>query len=140
MNRRYVWLLAASAAVALLLTMWGGMRTRRSVAPGAPDAAWTRPVELEVVIGPDGGMTPPSMTVEKGARVLARLSNAGHRAVRVELPGYEDRLAAVTIDPGATWTGEFLADRPGEDFAWLVDGTPAGRLLVSGSHLIEGHR
>jgi len=140
MKRRYLWLLAASAAVALLLTMWGGRRTGRTTAPDATETTWVRPVELEIMIGPDGGMTPSSTTVEIGKRVVARVTNTGGQAVRLELPGYEDRLAAVTIDPGATWTGEFVADRPGEDFAWLVNGRPAGRLLVSGSHLIEGHR
>ena len=140
MKRRYLWLLVASAAVALILTMWGGMRSQRALAPDASESTWVRPTELEILIGPDGGMTPSSVRVEKDKRVVARLTNAGHRPARVELPGYEDRLAAVTIEPGDTWTGEFLADRPGEDFAWLVNGKPAGRFLVTGSHLIEGHR
>jgi hypothetical protein len=140
MRRRYLWLLVASAAVALILTMWGGTRTRRALAPDPSESAWVRPVELEIMIGPDGGMTPPSVQVEKDKRVVASLTNAGHRPVRVELPGYEDRLPAVTIEPGGSWRGEFLADRPGEDFAWLVDGKPAGRFIVAGSHLIEGHR
>ena len=140
MKRRYLWLLVASAAVALVLTMWGGTKSQRALAPDAPQASWTRPTEVEIMIGPDGGMTPASVRVEKDKRVLASLTNAGHQPVRVELPGYEDRLAAVTIDPGITWRGEFLADRPGEDFSWLVNGKPAGRLVVAGSHLIEGHR
>lgn len=140
MKRRYLWLLVASAAVALALTMWGGTGTRRALAPDAPDSAWVRPVELVFQIGPDGGLTPASVAVEKDKKVLASLTNTGSRAVRVELPGYEHRLPAFTIEAGATWTGEFVADRPGEDFAWLVNGRPAGRLTVSGSHLIEGHR
>ena len=140
MKRRYLWLLVASAAVALILTMWGGTRTQRALAPDASESAWVRPVELEIMIGPDGAMTPPSVHVEKDKRVLASLTNTGPRPVRVELPGYEDRFAATTIEPGATWRGDFLADRPGEDFAWMVDGKPAGRLVVAGSHLIEGHR
>ena len=140
MKRRYLWLLVASGAVALILTMWGGTRTQRTLAPDASESAWVRPVELEIMIGPDGGMTPPSVRVEKDQRVVASLTNTGSRQVRVELPGYEDRVAAATIEPGATWKAEFLADRPGEDFAWMVDGKPAGRLIVTGSHLIEGHR
>lgn len=140
MKRRYLWLLVASAAVALILTMWGGTRKSRSLAPDATQDTWVRPTEIEIMIGPDGGMTPASIRVEKDRRVLASLTNAGHRPARVEIPGYEDRFAAVTIDPGVTWRGEFLADRPGEDFAWLVNGKPAGRFVVAGSHLIEGHR
>jgi hypothetical protein len=61
-------------------------------------------------------------------------------AVGLALAGYEDRLAIPALSPGATWSGEFIADRPGEDFAWLLDGVPAGRLAVTGSHLVEGHR
>ena len=29
---------------------------------------------------------------------------------------------------------------PGEDFAWLLNGKPAAKLRVAGSHLVEGHR
>jgi hypothetical protein len=54
--------------------------------------------------------------------------------------GYEDRLGAVRVAPDSLWRGEFVADRPGQDFAWVLDGAPAGRLEVAGSHLVEGHR
>jgi hypothetical protein len=59
---------------------------------------------------------------------------------RLRLSGYEDRVDSGDLAPGATWRGAFLADRPGEDFAWLVGGGPSGQLAVRGSHLVEGHR
>ena len=41
---------------------------------------------------------------------------------------------------GANYVHHVLADRPGDDFAWIVDGAAVGRLVVQGSHLVEGHR
>jgi hypothetical protein len=58
----------------------------------------------------------------------------------VALAGYEELLPPRRIAPGETWSAEFVSSRPGDDFAWLVDGRPAGRLRVTGSHLEEGHR
>jgi len=72
--------------------------------------------------------------------VQLSLVNTGARAIAPTLAGYEDRFAPGTIAPGATWSGTFVSDRPGEAFAWLIDGEPCGRLSVSGSHLVEGHR
>jgi hypothetical protein len=54
--------------------------------------------------------------------------------------GYQDRFGAAHVAPDSVWRCEFVADLPGEDFAWMVDGTPAGRFEVKGSHLVEGHR
>ena len=47
---------------------------------------------------------------------------------------------AAEVPGKASARAEFTADRPGDDFAWIVNGIPAARLTVSGSHLIEGHR
>jgi hypothetical protein len=68
------------------------------------------------------------------------MTNAGTAAATIALPGYEDRLTVPRLEPGAQWSGGFLADRPGDDFAWVVNERPAGRFLVAGSHLVEGHR
>ena len=80
------------------------------------------------------------------ATIIAFFLLAGPLAVArglakaVQVLWRRNRPAAAPLAPGAGWTGEFLADRPGEDFAWLLDGEPAGRLTVTGSHLVEGHR
>jgi hypothetical protein len=140
MSRRYVWLAVAIVALAAALTAWGERLSRRPAPIASSDSTRVPAEDVDLMIGPDGGMTPASVTVEKGSRVHLSMSNTGPTPVRVELPGYEVHFPAVTIEPGGRWSGEFVADRPGDDFAWLVDGRPAGRLAVTGSHLIEGHR
>jgi hypothetical protein len=85
-------------------------------------------------------MVPPFATVPKGTRVLLSVTNRRRLPVEVALPGYEDHLPSFRLRAGETWRGAFLADRPGEDFAWMIDGSPAGRFTVAGSHLVEGHR
>jgi hypothetical protein len=86
------------------------------------------------------GVVPRAAAVTKGHRVRLSLANHAGRAVEVRLAAYEDRVAPGTIASGATWTGEFQADLPGEGFALIVDGEPVARLVVTGSHLEEGHR
>jgi hypothetical protein len=80
------------------------------------------------------------VAVDANQAVRLEATNHGLAPVRLGLSGYEDRVDSGPLAPGATWRGAFLADRPGEDFAWLVDGQPAGRFQVRGSHLEEGHR
>lgn len=94
--------------------------------------------ELAMEIG-DEAVTPGSAAVPKNHRVRLTIRNAGTRTHAVRLAGYE-RDVSVTLAPDSIWRGEFLAELPGEDFAWLVDGEPRGRLAVTGSHLVEGHR
>jgi len=136
MKRRYLVLALAIVVASVALTMTG--RPRRDAVP--PIAASAAPVvELVVVIEP-GRVSPAATSVPKGHRVRLRVDHRGRATVRLALAGYEDLLDIPPLAPGTTWAGEFLADRPGEDFAWLLDGQPAGRLTVTGSHLIEGHR
>jgi hypothetical protein len=60
--------------------------------------------------------------------------------VTLRLAGYQDRVSLDSLAAGETRVVEFLADRPGEDFTWLIDGRPSGWFLVTGSHLVGGHR
>jgi len=60
--------------------------------------------------------------------------------VGLSLHGYQDRLMIGWIDSDSTWRGEFIADRPGDGFAWMLEGEPVGKLAVAGSHLVDGHR
>ena len=136
MNRSYLLLAAAVAILAVGLTALG--RPRRAAPPAA--AVPVAPVvELAIVIGPEG-VSPAAAAVPKGHRVRLRVANHRGHEVRVALSGYEDRLDIGAIAAGAGWTGEFTADRPGEDFAWVIDRRPEARLVVTGSHLVEGHR
>lgn len=141
MKARYLGILAVSVALAVAMTLWGGSAGRRSSeAHGPADSAPSRPVEVALGIEPDGTVTPAAVSVEKGRRVHVAVTNHGETPARLELPGYDDKIPAATVGAGETWTAEFIADRPGEDFAWVVNGAPASRFLVTGSHLIEGHR
>src|SRR5262245_52429774 len=114
-------------------------RTLQAPAPAAERAPEIPIVALELVLTKDG-IAPATSSVPKDRRV--RLTIVNHRGdlVGLSLNGYQDRLAIGWIDPDSTWRGEFLADRPGEGFAWMLEGEPVGRLDVQGSHLVEGHR
>jgi hypothetical protein len=133
---RYLLLAAVVVIAALALTALG--RARRPGSP-SPVAAEAPTVVLAIAIDA-GGVSPATTSVPKGVRVRLSVEQRGDRPLRLSLAGYQDRLDIPPLAPGTRWSGEFLADRPGEDFAWLVDGQPVGRLVVTGSHLVEGHR
>jgi hypothetical protein len=137
MKRPYLLLFATVVALAALLTILG--RPRTTVAPLAMTTVAAPVVDLTLGIL-DRQLTPAVASVAKGSRVRLRVDYRGAYPARLALAGYEDRLVIPALTPGAVWIGEFLADRPGEDFAWLLDGEPAGRLTVTGSHLVDGHR
>ncbi len=135
---RYLKLLGVALAAAALLGLIARLPRRE---PAQPKARAMAPVvALEIAIANDGTVSPEVSAVPKDHRVQLGITNRGVRAARVALAGYDDRLSIGTLAPGATWRGEFVADRPGEDLVWLVDGRPAGRFRVTGSHLVDGHR
>ncbi len=136
MKRPYLLLAAAVVVLAFVLTALG--RPRRAEAP-RPARTAAPVVELTITIKAET-VSPAVTSVPKGHRVRLRVEHRGATTARLALAGYEDRLDIPPLAPGTVWTAEFLADRPGEDFAWLLDGQPAGRLTVTGSHLVEGHR
>jgi hypothetical protein len=136
LNRRYVFLFAGIAAAAVLISLLGRMPARQAAAPQAPVAAPRTSLELTI----DGARVMPVHTqVDKGSDVEVLVFNRGASPAGLTLSGYEDRVSA-RIEPGARHALRFLADRPGDGFAWLIDGQQAGRFVVAGSHLVEGHR
>ena len=137
MKRSYWLLFALVLAVAVVLAALGRPRTRPQ-APAAP-AHDVPVVELALEIR-DGHMTPEAAAVPKGSRVRLKIDYRGDHPAQLALAGYEDRLVIPALAPGSEWSGEFLADRPGDEFAWLLNGEPSGRLAVTGSHLEDGHR
>jgi len=139
MSRRFAGLLVGVLAAAAALSVWGG-RLPVERPSGVARSGATRILPIVLRIQPDGHVTPSSVTLPLGTRVDLTVTSAAAKALRVELPGYQDRVPGFTLEPGATFRRAFLADRPGDDFALLVDGSPAARLDVAGSHLIEGHR
>jgi hypothetical protein len=66
------------------------------------------------------------------------VTNRGSKVRTLSLASYEEHVH-LAVPPGKLASVAFRADHPGSDFAWLVDGEPAGMLAVSGSHLVEGH-
>jgi hypothetical protein len=136
-GRAYVALfLIALAGAAGLLALGRRPHARATAHVSAPVAPL---LTVRLTVGARG-TTPDRVTVRLGSRVEAHLRNVDAAPHTLSLAGYEDRTGAVTIAPRDSATLAFLADRPGEDFAWLVDGQPAGLLVVAGSHLVEGHR
>ena len=136
MNRRYWILFVAAIAATTLASMLARNRSER------PEQAAIVPAPARAVaveIHDDGVIANPA-SVAVGERLALTIVNCTSRAVRLELSGYEGRLDIAALAPESTWRGDLIADRPGEQLAWLVDGTPRGRFDVSGSHLQEVHR
>jgi hypothetical protein len=135
--KRYVVLLIALIVVAVAVGL-----VKRSqhgaTAPAAPAVATL--TALDLTITPDAHLEPATMTVKKDTHIALSVTNHYHRAMSLTLMGYQDRFRVMQVAPDSTWRGTFIADRPGEDFAWVLEGAPAGRLVVTGSHLIEDHR
>jgi hypothetical protein len=134
--RRYAVLLAITLIAALLLP--GAARRLRARAEAPAPAAIP---EAILTLTLDGARVAPERgAVPKDHRVRLTVTNVGAAPVTLELAGYQDVLPAHDVPAHGRWEASFLADRPGEDFAWLLDGQPAGVLSVTGSHLVEGHR
>src|SRR5262245_21675905 len=136
--KRYFLLALVLGVAAIALSILGPPKSRGRTHDTRAQAV-TPLQELTLVVR-DSAIEPSLASVPKGTRVRLRIVNQGARPARIVLAGYEDHVPVPALSPGASWSGEFLADRPGEDFAWLLDGKPASRLAVTGSHLEEGHR
>ena len=110
--------------------------------PAAAPAAATPPppldlAALELVAG---HVIPARTAGVLGHRLAITVTNRGGAPARLALSGYEHAFAPRVLGPGESRTDTLLLDLPGEDFAWMLDGLPAGQLLVAGSHLAESHR
>lgn len=134
---RYLGLLVAAFALGLVLMV--AARSLHAPAPVVAHVPEVPSVELALTLTNEG-ITPGNATVPKDHRVKLAITNHRHDRVGLSLHGYQDRLLIGWIEPDSTWRGEFLADRPGDGFAWELEGEPVGRLAVEGSHLVEGHR
>ncbi len=136
--KRYLVLLAIAVLLGAV-GLFAGPRLRSRAAPTR--AADARPeVALDITITRDHRVAPASASVPKDHMVKLTVTNHEARAVSLSLMGYQDRFSVAYVEPDSVWRGEFLADRPGDDFAWMLEGTPVGRLAVSGSHLVDGHK
>lgn len=136
MSRRYA-LLAALLVVAALALSIVARQPHRVPAADAPRAAI--PVARLTLTWQGGRLDPEHVSVPKGDRVELTVVNHDSAPVALTLGGYQDRVR-IDAAAGAQWSGSFVADLPGDDFAFLHDGQPVGTLRVTGSHLEEGHR
>ena len=135
--RRYALLFVALTLIGLGLNAW--FRRARLESP-APARAAEAAIDVALTITPESRIEPTEIAVAKDTRVRLTVTNRHRLAVSLALMGYQDRFAVAYLQPDSVWRGEFLADRPGDDFAWMLEGAPVGRLRVTGSHLVEGHR
>jgi len=135
MSRRYG-LLAAGLLVAGL-ALGALARMPRQEAPTLV-AAPTKRRDIVIAIRADGTVIPERISVPVGAEVTLVAANEGPLPRTLSLSAYGDRLDLL-VAPGRTGRSVFRAERPGQEFVWLVDGVPSGRFIVTGSHLIEGH-
>lgn len=135
--KRYLALFAVAIVFAFAVSRLE--RTFRDASPARSPAEAAIVVTVELSVQ-DGALAPARTAVDKDRQVRLTVENRGTRPARLTLAGYQDRLDTGAIAPGARWQGAFLADRPGEDFVWLLDSIPSGRFEVRGDHLVEGHR
>jgi hypothetical protein len=135
--KRYLMLFGSALVFGLALMLVA--RTVHMPAPAAPKVAEIPSVGLTLTLTSQG-ITPENSSVPKDHRVRLTIVNRRRDRVGLALHGYQDRLMIGWIEPDSTWRGEFFADRPGEGFAWELEGEPVGKLSVLGSHLEDGHR
>lgn len=136
--KRYLILLAASLGLVAIALLAG--RNLRFAATSDPTPAVQSVVALDLTVLSDGRITPAIASVPKDHLVKLSVTNRSPRQITLTLMGYQDRFGVAYVRPDSVWRGEFVADRPGDGFAWMLEGAPVGRLQVTGSHLVEGHR
>jgi len=136
--KRYLMVFVVAIALGVIAVAVG--RNARHAVRLEPEHARMPSVALDITVVSDHEITPSFASVPKDHLVHLSVTNHGRRAVTLTLMGYQDRFAAAYVPPDSTWHGEFIADRPGEAFAWILEGAPTGRLQVTGSHLEEGRQ
>jgi hypothetical protein len=136
-NRSWIVLaLLVLAGVLALTVLSHSPRRAEAPAPAPPPA----PIDFASLEVAGDTLSSPRVDGVLGHRLAVTITNRGSRPATVALSGYEHAFAPRTLAPGGSRTDTLLLDLPGEDFAWMLDGRPAGQLRVAGSHLAEGHR
>jgi len=136
-NRAYLVLFVTILALGAALALLSRLPRHEAPRPTPPRAAL--PAAISLTLDAVGAIVPERSTVSKGSEVTLTVSNQGRATHVLSLAGYEAEVH-LAVPAGRTARAVFRADRPGDDFAWLVDGVPAARLAVGGSHLVEGHQ
>ena len=123
MTRAYRWLALTVAAGAVALALFA--RAPKPM-PGPVSTANPAPPESILIEIVDGNVRPARTVVAKGTNVALTVRNRDGVPHGLSLAGYADRWPSEPIRARDTAALRFLADLPGGDFAWLVDGQPAG--------------
>ena len=134
--KKYLLLFLATLALGLVMARVNASRPSEEKRMQVAAAVRDTTLALSVT---DDGLAPAAAAVPVGTLVTLEISCGSARGRQLSLAGYEDHLK-LSLAPHGTQRVSFLADRPGDDFAWLLDGQPVARLRVTGSHLVEGHR
>ena len=134
---RYRWILVFAVLGALAVSILLRMPQRAVARTAAPAQVDTLAVAVDVFA--DHVETQPQ-TFAVGRTVALTVTNHRAAPLRFALTGYQDCVPAAAIAPNAPAHITFIANRPGDQFAWLIDGSPMGRLDIRGSHLVEGHQ
>lgn len=137
MTRAYRWLVLAVALGAVALALFARAPKPATRLETTRVAAPTRSLEIQIE---NGKVRPERIVVPKGTALVLTVRNQDDVPHRLSLTGYADRWTLEPIAARGTAVVRFRADLPGEDFVWLVDGTPTGVFVVAGSHLEEGRR
>ena len=137
MKRAYLTLSGIALVAAFTLSLLGRHAPHAAApSPPAPDPPLT---SIAIEVNADH-VAPEFLAVPKEHQVRLRVTSRSAVTLSIRLAGYEDRVTVRDLGPGESREIEFLADRPGGDFTWLVNGRPIGRLAVTGSHLVGDHR
>ena len=133
---RYFWLLALVVGAALLLH-----QIPRFSPPPVPDALSARRVQVLWRLEVRGGrLIPDLLSAPRSARAEIRICNRDSMPHSLRLLGYEDVLAEMNVPAGDSLVRSLILDRPADDLAMELDGKPAARVAVMGSHLLGDHR
>ena len=137
--KRWLWILLGALVLGGLTS--GLMRWQASRPEATPAGAAVLPrADVEADLTPEG-LGPYRIQVPKDSDVHL-IVHASPRAKEgsLVLLGYEDSAKPLFLGPGQAGEIVFASTRPGDDFAFTLEGNVVGRLEVTGSHLEEGHQ
>lgn len=136
---RMIWLALAVMVAATVVGI--SLRQQQPAVPAAPANAPVPVVHRAALELTAEGMTPYRIKAPKDSEVHLLIRCApGAAEGLLALTGYQDRVGPVEVGPGLSREVVFVADRPGDDFAFVLGERVLGRLHVTGSHLEPGHQ
>lgn len=134
--RRLIWVASLTGATALILSILPGGDSESESTGATPHPVFKTEIELG-----SEGILPYRVQVPKDHEIHLLVRGASDAVEGVfSITGYEDQVSPVLVGPGLSREIVFTSRRPGDDFAFMLNGEMLGRLEVTGSHLEEGHQ